>query len=244
LDGTVALLVVGGTPPYTFLGASPSEVLGVFQDGDVYTVYQNVSAGTYTTTTVDSTGDFSITRNCVLSGPPPIPVGTPIVTPASFFGAPDGSIQLNIIGGIPPYTIVYEGEEITLPLTNLVSGTYYLQITDTLGTLVEVEAVVTQPDYPNYSQNLCATFSECGTEFLLTFELTTEFYNYRPIYRCINAPSFGMLELYLRWENSFGGSPGWVSTLQLVDTENIEEEVPSPPAPEPGAFPPDPIVTG
>ena len=227
LDGTVALLVVGGTPPYTFLGTSPSEVLGAFQDGDVYTVYQNVSAGTYTTTTVDSTGDFSITRNCVLSGPPPIPVVTPIVQPATFFGAPDGSINLTIVGGIPPYTIIYEGEEVTLPILNLAAGTYYFQVIDTSGNLVETEAVVTQPDYPNYSQNLCATFNRCGTEFLLTFELTTEIYNYRPIYRCINASSFGMSELYLRWENSFGNSPGWVSTLQLVDTANIQFENPT-----------------
>ena len=222
LDGTVALLVVGGTPPYTFLGASPSEVLGVFQDGDVYTVYQNVSAGTYTTTTVDSTGDFSITRNCVLSGPPPIPVGTPIVTPASFFGAPDGSIQLNIIGGIPPYTIVYEGEEITLPLTNLAAGTYYIQITDTEGTLVEVEAVVTQPDYPNYSQYLCATFNKCGTEFLFSFQLTNEMFNYRPVYNCTNPSILGMTELKIRFDTS----GIWRSTNSTIQTENIQFDIP------------------
>jgi hypothetical protein len=222
LDGTVALLVVGGTPPYTFLGASPSEVLGVFQDGDVYTVYQNVSAGTYTTTTVDSTGDFSITRNCVLTGPPPIPVVTPIVTPASFFGVPDGSIQLNIIGGIPPYTIVYEGEEITLPITNLVAGTYFFQIIDTSGTLVEVEAVVTQPDYPDYPQNLCATYSRCGTEFLLNFQISTELYNYRPIFNCTNPAILGMTNFAIRWDNT----GRWRSTSSTIQTENIQFETP------------------
>jgi hypothetical protein len=222
LDGTVALLVVGGTPPYTFLGATPSEVLGAFQDGDVYTVYQNVSAGTYTTTTVDSTGDFSITRNCVLSGPPPIPVGTPIVTPASFFGVPDGSIQLNIIGGIPPYTIIYEGEEVTLPVTGLVAGTYYFQIIDTEGTLVEVEAVVTQPDYPDYPQNLCATYSRCGTEFLLNFQISTELYNYRPIFNCTNPAILGMTDFAIRWDNS----GRWRSTSSTIQTENIQFDTP------------------
>jgi hypothetical protein len=222
LDGTVALLVVGGTPPYTFLGESPSEVLGVFQDGDVYTVYQNVSAGTYTTTTVDSTGDFSITRNCVLSGPPPIPVVTPIVQPATFFGVPDGSISLTIVGGIPPYTIIYEGEEVTLPILNLEAGTYYFQVIDTSGNLVETEAVVTQPDYPNYSQYLCATLNKCGTEFLLTFELTTEMYNYRPVYNCINPAILGMTELKIRFD-TLGR---WKSTNSEIQTENIQFDIP------------------
>jgi len=227
LDGTVSLLVVGGTPPYTFVAAGTQEVLGVVQDGDVYTAYQNVSAGTYSITAIDSTGDFSITRNCVLSGPPPIPVAVPIVTPASFFNAPDGSVNLDITGGIGPYTIIYEGEEIELPLTGLLAGTYYFQVIDSNNYLVEVEAVVTQPDLPEYPTNLCATFTKCGNEFKMSFELTSEFYNYRPVYNCTNPTVFGMTELKLRFETNYGGAQRWVTTNELVQIEDIQFTTPT-----------------
>jgi hypothetical protein len=225
-DGSVALFVVGGTPPYTFISAGTQDILSVIQTEDIYLLYQNVSAGTYSITTIDSTGDFSITRNCVLSGPPPIPVAVPIVTPASFFNAPDGSIDLNITGGIGPYTVIYEGETIELPLTGLLAGTYYFQVIDAEEYLIEVEAVVTQPDYPDYPTNLCATFTFCGTEFRMSFQLTSEFYNYRPVYNCINPSVFGMTELKLRYELNFGGSAGWVTTNELVQVEDIQFDSP------------------
>jgi hypothetical protein len=225
-DGSVALFVVGGTPPYTFISAGTQDILSVIQTEDIYLLYQNVSAGTYSITTIDSTGDFSITRNCVLSGPPPIPIAVPIVTPASFFNAPDGSIDLNITGGIGPYTVIYEGETIELPLTGLLAGTYYFQVIDSEEYLIEVEAVVTQPDYPNYPTNLCATFTFCGTEFRMSFQLTSEFYNYRPVYNCINPSVFGMTELKLRYELNFGGGAGWVTTNELVQVEDIQFDTP------------------
>jgi len=225
-DGSVALFVVGGTPPYTFISAGTQDVLSVTQSSDTYIIFQNVSAGTYSITTIDSTGDFSITRNCVLSGPPPIPIAVPIVTPASFFNAPDGVIDLTITGGLGPYTVIYEGEQIQLPLTELLAGNYYFQVIDANEYLIEVSAVVTQPDYPDYPTNLCATFTFCGTEFRLSFQLTTEFYNYRPIYNCTNPTVFGMTELKLRFELNFGGSAGWVTTNELVQVEDIQFDTP------------------
>jgi hypothetical protein len=225
-DGSVALFVVGGTPPYTFISAGTQDILSVIQTEDIYLLYQNVSAGTYSITTIDSTGDFSITRNCVLSGPPPIPVAVPIVTPASFFNAPDGSIDLNITGGIGPYTVIYEGEQIQLPLTGLLAGNYYFQVIDANEYLIEVVATVTQPEYPNYPTNLCATFTKCGNEFKMSFELTSEFYNYRPIYNCTNPTIFGMTELKLRFETNYGGAQRWVTTDELVQIEDIQFTTP------------------
>jgi hypothetical protein len=226
-DGSVALFVVGGTPPYTFISAGTQDVLSVTQSSDIYIIFQNVSAGTYSITTIDSTGDFSITRNCVLSGPPPIPIAVPIVTPASFFNAPDGVIDLTITGGLGPYTVIYEGEQIQLPLTGLLAGNYYFQVIDANEYLIEVGATVTQPDYPNYPTNLCATFTFCGTEFRMSFQLTSEFYNYRPVYNCTNPTVFGMTELKLRFELNFGGgAAGWVTTNELVQVEDIQFDTP------------------
>lgn len=218
-DGIVALFVSGGTPPYTFFSADTQEVLSTTVLEDVYTVFPNATEGPYNMVVVDDAGDFIIPITCTLDGPPNIPIIVPIMTPASFYNAPDGSISFEITGGNPPYTILYEGEVITGTLGNLPAGTYIFQVLD-LETFQEISVEVTQPDPLDFPEALCVQFTLCGTEFKITMVITEEESFYRPIYRSTNASQIGVISFDLKYVITQFTS-GWVVQPVPVQREDI-----------------------
>ena len=73
-DGSVAVGVTGGTPPYTI----------AWEDGSVAPAITNLGVGEYPVTITDSYGDFVVNTTCVLSAtalPTPTPTQTPTQTP-------------------------------------------------------------------------------------------------------------------------------------------------------------------
>ena len=119
-DGSIDVIVVGGTPPYEVQGET-----------------QGLAAGTYTLTIVDATG-CTFGATATVAEPALLNMEA---TPQSVacFGDSDGSIIVEISGGIPPYTI-------TDPLENLPAGTYIVSATDANGCQVETSATIMEPD--------------------------------------------------------------------------------------------------
>jgi len=223
-DGIVALFVTGGTPPYTFFSADTQEVLSTTMVDDVYTVFPNATEGPYNMVVVDDAGDFIIPITCVLDAPPNLPIIVPIMTPASFYNAPDGSIRFDITGGNPPYTVIYEGEIITGTLRDLPAGTYIFQVLD-LETYQEVSVEVTQPDPLDFADALCVQFTLCGTEFKITMVKTEEFLFYRPIYRSTNSSQIGVISFDLKYvKTQF--TEGWTVQPVPVQREDIRFTTP------------------
>jgi len=74
-DGTITLIVTGGTSPYTIN----------WDNGNFGNTITNLSVGTYTAVVVDYYGDFTAYTSCKLVGtmPTPTPTPTPTQTPAS-----------------------------------------------------------------------------------------------------------------------------------------------------------------
>jgi hypothetical protein len=223
-DGVVALFVTGGTPPYTFFSADTQEVLSTTMVDDVYTVFPNATEGPYNMVVVDDAGDFIIPITCILDAPPNLPIIVPIMTPASFNNAPDGSIRFDITGGNPPYTVIYEGEIITGTLRDLPAGTYIFQVLD-LETYQEVSVEVTQPDPLDFPDALCVQFTLCGTEFKITMVITDEFSFYRPIYRSTNSSQIGVISFDLKYvKTQF--TEGWTVQPVPVQREDIRFTTP------------------
>lgn len=218
-DGVVALFVTGGTPPYTFFSADTQEVINTFMNADVYTVFPNATEGSYNIVVVDDAGDFIIPITCVLDAPPNLPIIVPIMTPATFFGKPDGKIDFDITGGNPPYTIIFEGEIITPPLLNLAAGTYIFQILDQ-ETYQEVSVEVTQPPQLNFPTALCLQLTLCGSAFKITFVKTDELRDYRPIYRSSNASQLGIVSMNLQWDANLNFT-GWYIPVVNIQVEDI-----------------------
>lgn len=138
-DGSISIQASGGTPPYSYsLNGGPvqpgSTINGVFAGS--YTVYVYDSQGCLDTTTVSIPNSYIIAVNALS------------VTPASCFGANDGQVAVEVVGGIPPYTYSING--ITFQSSGifggLSAGTYTLIGKDSKGCTEFTQVIIGQPD--------------------------------------------------------------------------------------------------
>ncbi|MBC8301062.1 MAG: gliding motility-associated C-terminal domain-containing protein, partial [Pelagibacterales bacterium] len=121
-DGSITLDIVGGVEPYDIYWSN-------FGNGPIQT---NLSAGVYEVTVTDF-NECVETVSIEIFEAPLFDID-PVVTQISCFGANDGSINLNIAGGVEPITVTWDddptaGEE----RNNLGPGTYNVLIADSSG---------------------------------------------------------------------------------------------------------------
>ncbi|MBL4754728.1 MAG: DUF3494 domain-containing protein, partial [Flavobacteriales bacterium] len=120
-DGTVDLSVSGGTTPYTFLwstGATTEDISGLL-------------VGAFSVTVTDANGCTSI-DSAMLSQPPPLTTSV-VQTLVSCNSFSDGSVDLSVSGGLPPYSFNWSNGANTEDLSGLSSGIYHVTVTDSLG---------------------------------------------------------------------------------------------------------------
>ena len=126
-NGSIDPGVSGGFAPYTFTWTGPNS----FSSGDE--VIADLAAGTYNLTVVDDHGCITESSFEVPDGS--IVVSDVVVNPACQDDA-TGSIDLDISGGTPTYSVLWAGP-ILLPsnpfIENLPEGTYTATITDSAG---------------------------------------------------------------------------------------------------------------
>lgn len=118
-DASITLNIIGGNPPYTAQWSNLAT--GTFQD--------NLAAGTYIITVTDESNCIKV-ANVVI---PEAPIFTvdPVFNHISCNGANDGSITLNLTGGIAPVTLIWsDGSTAGTQRNNLGPGTYTATITD------------------------------------------------------------------------------------------------------------------
>jgi len=95
-DGSILLEVSGATPPYTIN----------WSNGAVGIQVSGLVAGLYTANITDSLNCDTILM--IQMTEPPAPAVTALITPVSCHGGNNGSIQLSISGGTPPWHVVWE----------------------------------------------------------------------------------------------------------------------------------------
>ncbi|WNM19125.1 PKD-like domain-containing protein [Flavobacterium capsici] len=111
--------ISGGNPPYQYQWSNLSTALN----------QNNLSAGTYTITVTDNLG--CIKAESIIIPEAPIFTVNPIVNNVSCYGANNGSINLNLTGGIPTVTLTWsDGSTAGLIRNNLGPGTYTATIAD------------------------------------------------------------------------------------------------------------------
>lgn len=121
-DGSATATPAGGTPPYTYLwnttppqGAQTAVLL---------------PDGTYTVTVTDARG-CQTTASATVAPNITVVVDNISLTNVTCNGAADGTINLTISGGNPPYTFAWNnGLPATEDQNNLAPGTYFVTITD------------------------------------------------------------------------------------------------------------------
>ncbi len=127
--GSIDITVSSGTAPYTYLwsnGATLEDISGI-------------PAGTYTVSVTDA-------NNCTTSAGATITQPTAITQTATVIhatcGAPNGSINLTVSGGVSPYIYLWSNNATTEDITNLAAGTYSVTITDANGCTATASATV------------------------------------------------------------------------------------------------------
>ena len=202
-DGGVNVVALDGTPGYTYQWEDSL--------GNILSTNPNVnglSAGWYFVTVTDQNSCTSFDSIQVVDAPQLI---STIAVSSNYngqdiscFGSSDGSIDFNVIGGIPGY--VYEWSDSlgniignTEDLTGLTAGAYDIHLLDLNGCIVDTSITLTNP--PELT-SLTAVISDYNGEDISCFQL-----------------SDGIIEVIAN-----GGTPGlsyeWVDSFGNVISNN------------------------
>jgi len=126
-NGSILLDVTGGTVPYNYVWSSGQNTAFINQ----------LSPGQYSVLILDDKG-CSENYSIILGSVNPITTAEVVVN-ESCLGANNGSILLDIDGGLPPYTIQWQTGDTVLNLQGLGAGSYFISVTDSVNCLATDE---------------------------------------------------------------------------------------------------------
>lgn len=132
-DGSIDIGTTGGTAPYTY----------TWSNGGTTEDLSGLGAGTYDVAAIDANACVSSTTSVTITEPTAI---TSSATSTDELIGADGSINLTVSGGTPPYSYSWDnGAGIVEDPSGLIGGTYTCTITDANGcTHTEVVVVDSQ----------------------------------------------------------------------------------------------------
>jgi gliding motility-associated-like protein len=178
-DGTINLTISGGTPDYTFQWSGPDGFNSTQQN------LSGLNPGSYTIIVADI-NDCSITEIFEINDTEPIIINE-TVTDVQCQGVSNGSVELEITGGIFPYTFQWSGPNgftsTDEDIFSLDAGTYTVIVTDSAGcteqasfTLIELsgliaDATIIDADCENNDDGEITVILSGGTEPYSTFWL-------------------------------------------------------------------------
>ncbi len=133
-NASINLNVTGGTGPYQANWSTLAT--GFFQN--------NLAAGNYTITITDANGCSKPITITIVEAP--IFTINPIVTNISCFGANNGSINLNLVGGQAPVSLTWnDGSTAGAVRNNLGPGTYTVAISDGTPCYINRTFIIVEP---------------------------------------------------------------------------------------------------
>ncbi|MBK8658492.1 MAG: SprB repeat-containing protein [Bacteroidetes bacterium] len=137
-DGSITVNVTGGTSPYTY-----SINGGSSQPGSVF---NGLLTGTYNILVTDFNG-CSDTSNVFIDTAYSVQGSIVSQTPVSCFGGTDGTVTVQLVGGITPYSYSINGVQFvpSPTFTGLASGNYVVTLRDSKGCTDFANVTITQP---------------------------------------------------------------------------------------------------
>jgi len=151
-DGSVSLLVDGGTAPYTYLWSNGSPADGL----------ENLIAGLYTLTVTDSngctaTGSYEVLQPALLT-----------VNLSASSTACANSIASTVAGGTAPYNYSWSNGASTTGISSVPAGAYVLTVTDAHGCTASASATVTANEAFNPSATVSGVLCYGGATGSIT----------------------------------------------------------------------------
>lgn len=135
-DGSVEALVTGGFGDYAYN----------WSNGATTSVNGNLVAGTYNLQVTDE-NNCLITGDAIVTQPDSLGLGLVEVIDNICFGESEGSIEVEAVGGSPPYEYSVDGFTFQMEpvLGNLPAGNYEVTVLDAEGCTATVDATVIEP---------------------------------------------------------------------------------------------------
>ncbi|MEQ8580849.1 LamG-like jellyroll fold domain-containing protein, partial [Marinoscillum sp.] len=133
-DGQLTVSSTGGTEPYTYL----------WSNGATGSTVEGLSAGAYSVTIADNAG-ASVVRSATITQPDELIVTLEVNAHVSTVGGNDGAVTASVVGGVEPYSYLWNNDETIAAITDLVSGEYTVTVTDMNGAVASERITVTQP---------------------------------------------------------------------------------------------------
>jgi hypothetical protein len=176
----VTVNALGTNRPIQFKLGAGSWVAG---DTDLQKFFSNVAPGQHTITVKDPFREVFATVNVLNMQ------ATYVKNDPSMFGASDGSIDVSVFLGNPPYQYVWDDDgPFTQDRQNLQAGNYRVTISDSSGDLRVLEIALANQGEPSYSVQLLGVAIAAGTielELKISINDVHEFYtldgNYREL---------------------------------------------------------------
>ncbi|MBW8050712.1 MAG: T9SS type A sorting domain-containing protein [Cytophagales bacterium] len=132
-DGTASVIVTGGTPGFTYIWSSGGT-------GDTDT---GLCAGTYCVVVTDAAG--CIDSNCVGVNNIGGTALTYVFTDVTCNGDSDGSINLTVSGGTPPFTYSWSNGANTEDISSLPANAYTVTVTDSNNCITSETVTINEP---------------------------------------------------------------------------------------------------
>lgn len=163
-DGSIDLTILGGAAPYTYEWSNYASTEDL----------ANISAGSYQVTVTD--GNNCVLNDSITLTEPLVLVTTTVIsnypsgTNISCYGSADGSIDLTVTDGTPPYSYNWNTNTVNEDLNNIPAGIYTVTITDangctkiesdTLTEPAEFQVTLTSPTFPSGDNISCNGFND------------------------------------------------------------------------------------
>lgn len=122
-NGWINLAVSGGTPGYTYNWSN-----GATGTASI----SNLSAATYSVTVTDSKG-CTKSPSYVINAPDPLTVSVSTTKTPSCAESADGQLTATPAGGVPGYSYLWSNNQTTAVASNLLKGSYSVNVTDLNG---------------------------------------------------------------------------------------------------------------
>ncbi|ALM08467.1 hypothetical protein SB49_12080 [Sediminicola sp. YIK13] len=212
-DAQITISITGGTSPFnyevildgtTFQASTPVPAIPF--------TYSTGTAGSYEFIISDGSG-CTITSNTIIVSSNTPPTATPVVTDPRCAGSADGSVNLGVSGGTPPYQIVFNG---SVPSTQtvysgLAAGNYNYTITDSKG--CQITGTVTLTDPPALTIATAVSQDYTCTSGSATIDVTSFGGGTAPYAYSIDGVNFGP-------GTSFSGLMAGTYTITIRDANN------------------------
>jgi large repetitive protein len=137
-SGTLNAIAANGTPGYQYSWTGPNG----FSSSQANLA--GLTAGVYCVEVTDLNG-CTVTNCMELTEPLPLDAN-PVVNPVACNSAATGSINLNLTGGVEPYTIIWSNSANTQNISGLDAGIYTVVVLDANNCLWEESFEILQPE--------------------------------------------------------------------------------------------------